>query len=114
MNRRYVTSVLALALSACTAGFVHAETPKSNNNVVTAPVTVKGKSVSFHVRNDGSTPLTLQIADQQITVPPGKTADVKAPEGADVTNVNASATRTAGSVITTVSKGLSGNTLAVS
>ena len=114
MNRRYVTSILALALSACTAGFVHAESPKSNNNITIAPTTAKGKTVSFHVRNDGSIPLTLQIADQQITVQPGKTTDVKAPEGATVINVNATATQSVGATIVTVSKALSGNTVAVS
>ena len=117
MNRRFVAPVLALALSACFAGNIYAAGPKDGTRTTvstTSNTSAKGKVVSFHLRNDSGSALTLQVGDQQMTVEAGKTADIKVPEGTQIITVNATGRIAAGGVVTTVSKVLSGNTLAVS
>ena len=75
---------------------------------------VKVKTVSFTLRNDAATPLTVAAGDQQFTVQPGKSLMLKLQDGITLTTVNATAHAAAGSVVTTVSSTLQGNTLAIS
>jgi PDZ domain-containing secreted protein len=66
------------------------------------------------VRNDAKSTLVLKAGEQQYSIEPGKTAQMKLAEGAELINVNGTEKQAAGSVLTTVSKQLQGNTLAVS
>ena len=75
---------------------------------------VKVKTVSFTLRNDAATPLTVAAGDQQFTVQPGKSLMLKLQDGVTLTTVNATAHAAAGGVLTTVSSTLQGNTLAIS
>ena len=103
---------MATVLSLSAAGSLHA-----------APLGVFGhtseksaavKKISFSVRNDSGTTLVLQTGDQQVSIAPGKTTTLKLEEGAEVLTVNGDSHRTAGSLLTKVTKELQGNTLAVS
>lgn len=116
MTRRFASLLSALALSISFASHAYAAGPKVNNRTAVPTITnttAKGKLISFHVRNDSGSALTLQVGDQQMTVEAGKTADLKLQEGTQITTANASGHFNAGDVLTTVSTALSGNTLAV-
>ena len=69
------------------------------------------KLISFHVRNDSGTAMTIKAGDQELTVNPGETTSLKLQEGAQVTAVNATTHFSPGQVVTTVSDVLQGNTL---
>ncbi|HLI77060.1 MAG TPA: hypothetical protein VKV02_08945 [Acidobacteriaceae bacterium] len=73
-----------------------------------------GKLINFSVRNDTKEPLVFKAGDQQYTLQPGKSLPLKLHEGESILAVNDTARHAAGSLITTVTSILKGNTLAVS
>ena len=113
MHRRLIAAAMAGVLSVSVAPSLHAA-PFAFHHSPAQGKAVAGKMVSFSVRNDSKSTLVLQAGEQQISIDPGKTAKLKLAEGAQITNVNATEKRAAGSVVATVGKELDGNTLAVS
>ena len=113
MNRRIVAAAMATALSLSLSSTLHAARVSPFHHSASDKSSV-GKMISFNVRNDTKSTLILKSGEQQFTIEAGKTATLKAAEGADLVNVNGSEKQAAGSVITKVSKQLQGNTLAVS
>ena len=84
----------------------------STKNSVDKPIKVK--TISFSLRNDSAAPVTIQAGDQQFTVEPGKTTQMKLAIGVQVIAVNGTTHIAAGSVVTQVNSTLQGNTLAIS
>jgi len=116
MNRTFVNSALALALTFCVTSASYAAAPAApgaKTTTVSGTTQAKAKLISFHVRNDSATALVLQAGEQQITIEPGKTSNMSLQEGVQIVAVNAAGHLAAGSVLTTVSKDLNGNTLAI-
>jgi hypothetical protein len=109
MNRRLVISAMVLSVSMLgtqAANAMHINTP------VHAAVNAKAKMVKFSVRNDSSAPIKLKAGDDEMSIAPGKTADMKVAQGTQIIALEAQ-NREAGSVVATVSDSLSGNTLVV-
>ena len=109
MNRRLVVSAMVLAASivgtqAVYAAPGHVKTP--GNPVVEA----KARLVKFSLRNDSTATLKLKAGDNEYAIAPGKTADMKLPDGTQLIAVEA-VSHDPGAVIATVSSALSGNTL---
>ncbi len=126
MNHRLIAAAMATSISVLgTPSLLAAQSPAAQNLVAPAAGTtsaartstgkpVKVKTVSFTLRNDAGTPLTVAAGDQQFTVQPGKSLVLKLQEGITITTVNATAHAAAGGILTTVSSTLQGNTLAIS
>ncbi len=113
MNRRLVAAATAMFFSVFVAQPVAAvASPFSKHTDTTR--TAKVKTVSFHLRNDSSSPLMIQAGDQQMTIAPGQSAALKLAEGTQVTTTNGTSHIAAGGVVTTVTSVLQGSTLAVS
>lgn len=118
MHRRILTTAMAVTLSfgvaqllcAPLAAFAQTAAPAANSHAATGTA----KMVKFLMRNDSSTPLTIQAGDQQMTLRPGQTMPLKLQEGLQVTTLNGTAHIAPGALLTTVSRTLQGNTLAVS
>lgn len=112
MKRRILTAAMATCLSVLTVQPIWAAPvgawPFANEK---AP---KTKTISFHIRNDSKSALTLSTGDQQYTVQPGRVIDLKLHEGTQVTAVNGTGHVAAGAIVTTVTSDLQGNTLAIS
>lgn len=111
MNRRTLVSAMVLSLSLVAAQpalAVAAPLPGTTTQ------TLKLKTIHFNVRNDSGATVTLSAGEMRCTLEPGKTASLKLPEGTALIVVNGTAHIAAGSVVTTVQKGLDGNTLAIS
>ena len=103
--------VLSLALTC--APLMHAAGPSVRaDNVSSTPTKVN--LIKFSIRNDSKASLQLKAGDQQITIAPGQTAAVKLGLGLQVTTVSETTKLPSGSVLTTVTESLGGNTLAVS
>ena len=119
MNRRIVTAAMALSMSvfasqAFAQAFAPAATTGPNaTNTTTMPAT-KGKQISFHLRNDSASVVTIQAGDQQVTVAPGKSINLKLATGTQVTTTSGTAHVAAGGILATVDSNLSGNTLVIS
>ena len=112
MNRRILTSAMAVSLSLFTAGSALALAPSPfghHDNAAPAKV----KLITFSIRNDSKAELTIKAGDQQMTIAPGKTEVLKLQKGAQITTVNDTTHLKAGDVVTTVTDYLQGNTLAV-
>ena len=105
---------MVLSLSLLASPAIHAASLFRHDAGSASTAAAKGKMISFHIRNASATALVLKAGDQQITIAPGETATVKAANGTPVTSVNDTAHFAAGSVVTTVSDSLKGNTLAIS
>lgn len=114
MTRRilFSTSAMVLSLSLASTPFLHAAPAPRAHDATGTPA--KLKLIKFNIRNDSSVPLQLKAGDQQMTIAPGQTASVKLQLGLQVTTVSDTAKLPSGSVLTTVSDSLQGNTLAVS
>ena len=114
MKHRFASAVMAMSLSfgavpAMLAAPLAAPAAHNDNG---RPAKVK--TISFQLKNSGSSVLTVQAGTQQYTIQPGQTADLKVPTGTQVTAITATAHVAAGGVITTVDESLKGNTLNVS
>ena len=110
---RFSSSAMVLSLALATSPLLHAAMP-APHAPNTASTPAKGKLVKFSIRNDSKLPLQLKAGDQQMTIAPGQTAAVKLQVGLQVTTLTETAKLPSGSVLTTVSDSLQGNTLAVS
>ena len=111
MKRIFLASTLLVAASLCTtqssfAAPVHMASP------VHAFVGAKTDMVKFTVRNDSASEVKIKAADNEVTIAPGKTADMKLPNGTQLIAVQGTS-HEAGSVLATVSSALKGNTLVV-
>jgi hypothetical protein len=111
MNRRSVFGVMLMAASLVSAQAVYAA-PTTIHTPVNA-IFAKVKLVKFTLRNDTAAPLKLKAGDNEMTLMPGKTLDLKLASGQQIVAVEASASYAAGAVITTVSDQLDGSTLAL-
>ena len=111
MNRRLIASTLLVAASLLSASSAFAST-----TTIHAPVNAffgaKSNLIKFTVRNDSASEVKLKAADSEVTIAPGKSADMKVANGTQVIAV-AGTSHDAGSVIATVSDALKGNTLVV-
>ena len=109
----YSSSAMVLSLTLACTPLMHAGGfAKARDN--SAATTAKVKLVKFNIRNDSKAALVLKAGDQQMTIAPGQTAAVKLQQGLQVMTVSDTGHLPAGSVLTTVSDSLQGNTLAVS
>lgn len=118
MIRSALVSTMALALSLATAPAGFAAAPP-NTSVATPVVAAQAKpakikQIGFDVRNDSTTPLTLQAGAEQISVKPGETRHLRIGTGTVLTNVVATPHYAAGLMVTTVTSALSGTTLVLS
>ncbi len=119
MNRRIITAAMALSMSLfASQAFAQAfsgtpATGPNATNTTTVPA-MKGKQISFHLRNDSASAVTIQAGDQQITVAPGKSVNMKLATGTQVTTTSGTAHVAAGGILATVDSNLSGNTLVIS
>lgn len=112
MNRRILTAAMATCLSVLTVQPMLAA-PMGGMFHHAADKSVK-KTISFQLRNDSKSALTISTGDQQYTVQPHRVIALKLQEGTQVTAVNSTDHIQAGAVLTTVTTDLQGNTLAVS
>jgi hypothetical protein len=71
----------------------------------------RAKMVSFHLRNDASTPIQVKAGESELTLAPGKTVQVKVAAGASIVAENTTPNYAAGSVVSVVSSVLSGGTV---
>ena len=113
MNRRIIAIAMASVLSLSAVGSLHAA-PLGIFRHAPSEKQSAGKMISFNIRNDSKQTMVLKAGDQQYTVEPGKSTNLKAQEGSDVLTVNGTAHEAAGTVLTKVTKQLQGNTLAIS
>ncbi len=111
MNRRIVATTLLVAASLLSATSAFASTT-SFHAPVNAFFGAKSDLVKFTVRNDSATEVKLKAGDSETTIAPGKSADMKLPNGTQVIAL-AGTSHDAGSVLATVSNALKGNTLVV-
>ena len=109
----FSTSAMVLSLTLACSPSLHAAGPSLRPDNATS-TTVKAKLIKFSIRNDAKTSLQLKAGDQVITIAPGQTEAVKLQVGLQLTTVSDTAKLPSGSVLTTVSESLQGNTLAVS
>ena len=111
MNRRSLFALTLVVASGFASEAVYAA-PASFASPVHA-MFAKSKLVKFSVRNDGAAPLTLKVGDETVTLDAGKTKDLELPVGTRIMRQDATATQQAGSLVTEVSKQLSGATIAL-
>lgn len=112
MIRRFVGSSMVLAVVLLAGETVYAA-PRSPSSDVPARAKVSGRLVSFQLRNDYSHPLKVKAGDEELTLAPGKAVKVKLHEGATIVAEESTPSFTAGSVLATVSSGLSDATVAI-
>lgn len=111
MNRRML-SVITLAVASVFASEAVYAAPAA----VHAPVHsmfAKSKTVKFNLRNDGTSPLTLKVGEEMMTLEAGKSKALDLPVGTRIVRPEATATAPAGSLVTEVSKELNGVTIAL-
>lgn len=111
MTRRTLASTLLVAASLLSAQSVYAS-PVSFHAPVNAFFSAKSDLIKFSVRNDSASEVKLKAGDNETTIAPGKTADMKLANGTQVIAVAGTA-HEAGSVLVTVSSVLKGNTVVV-
>ncbi len=109
MNRRLIATAMAVAVSVLGTQAAYA-LPHLEDTPIRAAVGAKVKQIKFSVRNDSSATVRFKAGDQEISLAPGKTTEIKVANGAQVISLEAQ-NREPGSVIATVSDALSGNTL---
>ena len=85
--------------------------PAAFHAPVNAMMFSHSKMVSFSVRNDSKTPITLRAGDVEMTLDPGKSHDVKIAVGEKVVAVNTTANYPAGTVLATANTDLSDTTI---
>lgn len=82
------------------------------NRSVPSPLHVaKVKTITFQVRNATSEAMSLKAGEQTATLQPGQTLELKLPTGASVRAATTTSHYEAGSLLTSVSDMLQGNTL---
>lgn len=111
MNRRILYAITLAAASGCVSGAVYAA-PLA----VYAPMHAmfgKSKMVKFSLRNDGSSSLTLKVGEEVVTIEAGKSKAMELPVGTRILRQDATSTSQAGTLVTEVSKELSGVTIAL-
>jgi len=112
MNRRIVIAasmVMALAISAAPA--VHAS-PVAVKSPVFAKFG-KTKMVSFSLRNDSQSTITVMAGSTALKLEPGKTVDTKVAVGDKVTMQDGSSAIPAGTVLASVTSDTGGTTIVV-
>lgn len=112
MQRRNLVAAMAICISPFVAQPLFAAPLRAFHVPVHAKVGTQ-KPVKFNMRNDSSSPVTVKAGDQEIALQPGKLTEVKVQEGVQITMVTETSTHSAGTVLGTVDKNLSGNTLVV-
>jgi hypothetical protein len=112
MQRRLIAAAMALAVSTLAAQPLLAAPLRAFHAPVHAKIGTQ-KPVKFNMRNDSKEPVTVKAGDQEIPLEPGKMTEVKLQEGLQITTLTATATHAAGTVLATVDRTLSGNTLVV-
>ena len=92
------------------APLLHAA-PLSGIHLPASALFGKTKMINVKVQNASQAPVTLRAGDQQVIVQPGASSMFKLVEGAQIVNVEATPTMTAGMVIATAANNLNGSTL---
>jgi len=110
MNRHFVVGTMVMAVAMLAGQAVLAE-PAAIPTMTRAMY--KTKTVSFNVRNDSKSPLTIQAGDRQITIDPGKIVAVKLEEGTKLVAVTATAKLAQGDLISVVSSAMASATVAI-
>ena len=114
MHRRVVTIAMATLFSLSAAGNSFAAPPAPFHHHTSSDKPSTGKMVRFNIRNDSGSPVVLKSGDQQYTIEAGKSLAMQLRDGAEVIAVSGTAKDVPGTVITTVSSVLKGNTLVIS
>jgi len=102
MNRRFVVGTMVMAASLLTSGAVYAA-PTSMLTPGHAMFS-KAKMVSFKMRNDTATPITVKAGKTEMVLEPGKVTDFTLPVGQDVVAKNSTKGRVAGTILASVSE----------
>jgi len=102
-----VTSIISLA----NARTVYAA-PATLHMPVTA-IYANVRMVKFMLRNDSNMLLKLKVGDNEMTLLPGKSIDVKLAPGQQIIAEETTATNKAGTVLTTAIPGMDGATVSV-
>lgn len=110
MNRHFVVGTMVMAVAMLAGQAVLAE-PAAIPTMTRAMY--KTKTVSFNLRNDSKSTLTIQAGDQKITIEPGKVVPVKLEEGTKLVAVTATAKLAQGDVISVVSSAIASATIAI-
>jgi hypothetical protein len=113
MHRRIVTIAMAVLFSAAVSTRMHAAPAPFFHRHHDAAKPTSSKVVRFNIRNATSGDLVLKAGDQQYTIAPGKSSEMKLPDGTDVVAVNGTPHEAAGTVVTKVSSVLQNNTLVI-
>lgn len=111
MTRTSLASALLVAASLCTVQSAFAS-PVVVASPLHAFAGAKTDMIKFSVRNDSAAEVRIKAADNEFTIAPGKTADMKLPNGTQLIAMQGTS-HEAGSVLATVSSALKGNTLVV-
>jgi hypothetical protein len=109
MNRRSVVTTMALVASLFAGEAVYAQ-PAAFHAPVNAMFS-HVKTVSFSMRNDSSTPIKVRAGDQEMTLDPGKSRDLKLPVGEKVVAVETAGNYQAGAVLAVAGSQLSDSTI---
>jgi len=112
MNRRTLCVISVAVASVFSSGAVFAAPRAAVQSPVQA-MFAKVKMVKFSLRNDGGSPLTLKVGEEVVTLEAGKSKALELPVGTRIVRQEGTATDKAGSLVTEVSKELSGVTIAL-
>lgn len=111
MNRRTLFAISLAVASVFASEAVYAA-PASIHTPVHA-MFGKSKLVKFNLRNDGSSPLTLKVGEETVTLEAGKSKSLELAVGTRIVRQEAIGNQPAGALVTEVSKELSGVTIAL-
>ena len=104
MNRRIVVGTMVMVASLIGSGAVYAH-PAAIHVPVHA-IFSKSKMVSFTLRNDTKETVELSVSGNTLSIAPGKSASVKAPEGDKIVATNTTEHYAAGAIIVVASSGI--------
>ena len=113
MKHRLIAAAMATSLSLLTVPTLSAAPRLFGEHTTVGDKAPKGKSISFRLRNDSKTALTIKAGDRELTVKPGETTALKLATGEQVIAVTGTDNIAAGTVLAMVTSNLDGNTLAV-
>ena len=112
MNRRFVVCAMVMSASLLAGGPMLAS-PTLGVRVPVQAKFGKTRSVSLNLRNDTKQPVKVKAGDAELTLEPGKVTPLKLNEGQTIVAQETTPERQAGSIIATVTSGLSGATIAL-
>ena len=114
MNRKSL--ILPVAAAVCFLAPVSTVFAQQNSDNVwaTKPAKVKApKTVKFTVSNQTKAPVSLAAGDQQMTIAPGASQNLKAVSGTKITTTSDSSLGASGTVVAQVTDTMEGSTVNV-